>query len=99
MTRFLYIVRCNEFYKIGISDNVKNRMFGMQTDNPYKLELIVSVQGPCDAISRFEKRLHKSLKKWNIQGEWFALTENELTILTEQCTTFEKFFRHDSHDK
>jgi len=49
-TRSLYIIKCNEFYKIGVSADLKLRVNQLATSNPYDLELIYSISEDYDRI-------------------------------------------------
>lgn len=69
-------------YKIGISQNPKKRLSGLQTGSPFKLSL-VQTENPVDA-GRVEKYLHDKLSRYHFRGEWFDLPDDllELTIPT-----------------
>jgi hypothetical protein len=53
--------------KIGISCDINKRITGMQTSNPYKLELLLYIQD----CKYTEKQLHLMFNKYRIRGEWF----------------------------
>lgn len=85
LKRTLYIIRCNEFYKIGMtSDLVEYRMKYMQIGNPYKLEIVATYQS--GNIPRKEKELHKLFKSKNKHGEWFKLDEVDLEVIEDFMT-------------
>jgi len=69
----IYVVKCNEFYKIGITSNVDNRLNSLRTGNPYKIELVFSV--PMFHAKEIEESLHKGLKDYKHFREWFRLEE------------------------
>ena len=59
--------------KIGVSNNVNNRLDSLQTGNPRKLTLMASIK--CRSINdayRLEKKLHKKFKPHRVRGEWFS---------------------------
>lgn len=84
--QYLYIIKCNQFYKIGITNNVKKRLKDLQSGNPYILELIGSfeVKNPRLAESVF----HNLLSRKNVVNEWFELNTEELSLLIETCDLF-----------
>ena len=72
----VYLFKCGDKHKIGISCNVKRRM--RELDNrPYPLELIA-----CSALMRHafdaEQRLHEEADSWRLSGEWFDFDDKVL---------------------
>lgn len=69
------------FVKIGYSSNPKNRLWGLQNANPYKLKLL-SVWGPWKAsqIRQVEETIHNMYHEKRVSGEWF-----DVPITTIQC--------------
>lgn len=65
--------------KIGITNDVERRLYGLQTGNPVKLELKHSLRG----THRDERLLHKHYEKYNILREWFEYS-NEIMLDIEQ---------------
>lgn len=61
--QFIYVIRCEDFIKVGIADNPKARLIQMQTGNPFKLELL-NVMRTSDPL-RDERAIHDALgKRW-----------------------------------
>lgn len=81
----VYIVKCHNFYKIGITDDIKRRLIGLQTGNPYELELVKVYQVP----TSFESTLHEVLDHCHIRGEWFKMTPATLEVIMEVCQIYE----------
>ncbi len=74
---FIYIFKCNKFYKIGKSKNPTKRLRSIQASIPYKLEIILKTKvNDCD---KTEKIIHKLFKNKIITGEWFKLTQSDIT--------------------
>lgn len=75
--RYVYVIRqCQPgapVYKIGASNNPMRRIKTLQTSNPYPLRLVVMFEGD----ESLEKQLHERYANRRLQGEWFALTEQE----------------------
>ena len=67
----LYIIQSDVTgaIKIGVSKNPEQRLRQLQTGSPYKLKLLVVVNGK----GNLERSLHKSLRayKQSCKGEWF----------------------------
>ena len=66
-------MRCAEYYKIGVANNVHSRWHDIQQCNPYPVEILL-IKGGCDA-RRMECRLHNWLDKYRMHGEWFKPPE------------------------
>ena len=65
----VYFIKCSDKIKIGISKSPKHRLQGLQTANPYKLELLADFE----ALGGYEKSLHEIYDKYRMLGEWFEL--------------------------
>lgn len=76
---YLYFIKCNEFVKIGHTNNVRRRMIDIKGGNPYPLELIaVIVYDSKSKATTDEKRLHKTYEEKRESGEWFKNLDLEL---------------------
>ena len=80
----IYVIRCNNYFKIGHSVNPIARIEGLQIGNPYQLELVFVA--PTTDHRKMEKELHNKFKHLCIRGEWFEMQENDFV-------DFEKYFR------
>ena len=69
--RWVYIIQCGDFIKIGIADNVESRLQLLQCGNPIKLVLLRKFR-TWDA-PRMERELHDKLGVHRERGEWFRL--------------------------
>ena len=56
--------------KIGISIDVEDRIRGLQTSNPYKLDVIKSFDAGVEA-HKHEKHFHDLYAEYNTSGEWY----------------------------
>ena len=56
--------------KIGISIDTEDRLKGLQTSNPFKLEIIKSFDAGVKAYQH-EKHFHDLYEKYNTSGEWY----------------------------
>lgn len=67
-TGYVYLLKCENKYKIGYSQNVERRI--KQLDKkPFPLELVLKVYS--DIALDIEQKLHKTLIEYNIRGEWY----------------------------
>lgn len=67
----LYLIKCNEFYKIGIANDLESRLAALQTGNPYPLVAVACFQFPNAGV--VEKALHQAFADVRELGEWFEL--------------------------
>ena len=56
--------------KIGISIDTEDRLKGLQTSNPFKLDIIKSFDAGAKA-HQHEKHFHNLYEKYNTSGEWY----------------------------
>mgnify|MGYP001582170625 CR=1 FL=1 len=73
---YIYIIKCKEFYKIGIANNLDSRLTTLQTGNPYVLEIYFAKKHKL-AI-KLEKYLHNYFIEKRTNGEWFKLDDKDL---------------------
>lgn len=77
-------------YKIGRTVNIKTRMkdmFPILLPFTPKLELYFE----CESPERVERALHKTFQFWRLNGEWFELSPEKISILNE--LKFEGFIK------
>lgn len=70
----VYFIKCNEFTKIGYTNNIQERMTVLQVGNPYELEIVDLIE--CDTqlqAQQLEKELHTRYQASHIRGEWYKL--------------------------
>lgn len=70
--QFVYIVKCENYIKIGTTNNYKVRLGHIQSHNPFKLEVlaIIVLENETDGYL-LESELHKMFSDKRIRGEWF----------------------------
>jgi hypothetical protein len=81
---YVYILKCNEYYKIGIAVFPERRIGELQVGNPYELEIVATYKFPKHRVSYMEKRLHRAFEHWNVRGEWFLLSDAKLGVIRNQ---------------
>lgn len=75
---YVYFIKCGEYIKIGIAQDVKNRIAILQTANFKKLEFCGSAYfNTFNEALHCEQALHKYYWNTQIRGEWFHLQSFE----------------------
>lgn len=81
-TKSVYVIKCENFYKIGwTAGSLNSRLDALQHANPFEL----SVQYVfADKEANFlERELHKLFAHKRIRREWFALEKDDFKILED----------------
>lgn len=71
---YVYFVSDQQFVKIGVAENPKDRLGGIQTGNPRECSLLylIPLDSKSSALS-LESFLHEAYARYRMQGEWFDL--------------------------
>ena len=71
----VYIIKCQNtnFYKIGVSDYIEDRLKNLQTANPRKLILVSGFI--CKEPFKLERIIHSQYKNERREGEWFEIND------------------------
>lgn len=72
----LYVLRCGENYKIGISKAPIGRRTNIQSSNAHSVEIILLV--PFRDSKLIERMFHNHFAEKRLNGEWFRLDETDL---------------------
>lgn len=80
----LYIVRAGKYTKIGISESVGKRIRALQTANAEKIELLASFEFANSCL--IEEILHKFFANSRVSGEWFSLSDKDISKAIRVCT-------------
>lgn len=78
--QLLYFIQCNEFTKIGIAWDVRERLMLLRIGCPYHME-VIRVLSPKDAFLT-EQHLHARFGKFHVHGEWFKLPPHYVSRIT-----------------
>ena len=70
----LYMLKCGPYIKVGVTNNIKIRLAGIQSANPYPVELV----GLWEGEGWREEEWHNALKDAHHNGEWFKLGACEI---------------------
>ena len=87
--------------KIGVSDNPKKRLKGVQTGCPGEVHLIRTFEAGQDAYIH-EGYFHKLYEKFSTGGEWFEFSNDyfEEKVLPEMINYFNKIeIRYDKKER
>ena len=77
---FVYLIRNDDIYKIGITDNLLRRFNQLKPD-----EVLNVVR--CSNFENLEKELHKKFKEFRIpQTEYFRLSKNQIEQVNIEMT-------------
>ena len=81
---FVYLIRNQDIYKIGITENLLNRMSQLEPD-----EIIDVIK--CSNFREVEKDLHREYKDYRIpQTEYFRLTEKQVLEVSRKLKSMAK---------
>lgn len=78
---YVYIIRSNEFVKIGHSGNLCSRLENLKSSNPIEMEIIALFIGHY----KEEQMLHKVFEKHFLRNEWFRYCDE----IKEFCSNFQ----------
>lgn len=83
---FVYTLHSDFGYKIGSTKNLRKRIDFFKIKLPFKwhCDLLVSLY----EYKEYEKFLLKYYKDYNINGEWFDLTESDMDNIRKMKTSF-----------
>ena len=87
--RFVYVILCADFVKIGIARNPESRLGNMQVGCPLGMKLIAKYPSP--NAKRDERRLHDLLVKFSVRGEWFKIPDSLIAMMVKAGTVAELF--------
>lgn len=73
---YVYLLKCSNFYKIGYSKCVEQRIRQLDV-RPFKIELLMKWQS--DVAYDVEQALHEIYKPYRVDNEWYS---SELPIET-----------------
>lgn len=73
---YVYLIKCQELTKIGISYDVETRFSTLKGANAYPLTLLYSHR--VGNATTIEKYLHNKYAEFNHHHEWFKLTDDQI---------------------
>lgn len=80
--KHIYVLRCGDFYKIGVSHDPAKRIRALQTANPHEIEIVVVIE-LAHILHNLpvEQSLHLHFKQYRHRNEWFKLPPDALEKL------------------
>ena len=69
---YLYVLECEQYYKIGKSNNPKIRFTAIRTANPFEVKPVICIFSyDKNKIHLLEKQLHQRFVRIKHRNEWF----------------------------
>ena len=78
---YVYLIRAGVFYKIGIAENLDNRLKAFKTSVPQEIKLIIGRK--VKDYRGVERKLHRLFEKKSVKGEWFKLDKEDIKKIKE----------------
>lgn len=83
LNKDIYIVECENYYKIGTSGDIERRLRQYQANNPFPVKLIKMYYDIYNPV-QIEKWIHLELKEYKHCGEWFKTDLNTILDVTDK---------------
>lgn len=83
--RFVYVVRCCNYHKIGVSDDPDKRFKSIQAHNPFEIELVKVYGYRSSDAHKIERYLHKQFNEYRVRGEWFDFGDLDVIKLIDSA--------------
>lgn len=87
--QYLYLIQCQQYFKIGVANDVESRLAQLSTGNPYTLK-VLAVYG-YDNAEFVERAVHQRFALKRTRGEWFELSSDEINIFRNVCESLGGF--------
>lgn len=81
--QYLYLIKCQQFYKIGIANDVQSRLAQLSTGNPHELK-VLAFYGYENA-ELVERVIHQKFANKRVRGEWFELDLSDIANFQNIC--------------
>lgn len=87
---FIYFIKLKGFdiYKIGVTSNLKRRLYDIDSNSPFGVKLIDSFF--FKNVYEMEEMIHDNLKENNVRKEWFKLDLDYLKVIINQVSELSK---------
>jgi Meiotically up-regulated gene 113 len=82
---FVYILQCEDTYKIGYTDNPRKRLRALSVKSPFPMYVRLLI--PSNDMIGLEATLHQRFEKQWQRGEWFHLSPSDLEALRQDYPT------------
>jgi hypothetical protein len=82
---WVYLMRCVDRYKIGVTTNVEARRASIMAHCPYEVSVVAKARFGSERTAYFfERKLHRRFASARVHFEWFALTEEDALALSTE---------------
>lgn len=81
----------NNYFKIGVSKDVRQRIKQLQTGSAGTIQLYKEFSS--EYANKIEKAFHRRYRVYNIGGEWFNLPMSAVESFLQECETFARNFQ------
>lgn len=85
--RYVYVMKCEDFYKIGIASRLDDRLNQIQTGNPFQVSIVFGLKHK--KADEIETKLHEIFLTKRVKREWFALEAKDLDFIREYIEKYE----------
>jgi Meiotically up-regulated gene 113 len=94
----VYILQCEESFKIkiGITQNLDQRMKDIQSMCPTKLRLIACFVVHGVEVERF---LHRTFDDFRLHGEWFKIPSNKCDIIEKLNSEYQELSKQSQAER
>ena len=93
---YLYLLECEQYYKIGISNNPKMRFTAIRTANPYEVKPIMCIfTYDRKKTKQLESMLHSRFKKIQHRNEWFFKSDEIIELINSKIDNKQVFLYED----
>lgn len=77
LQQYVYLIKSkgDNYYKIGHTKDVKERLQQLELNSPFELEIVFAKQ--VDDAVKIEGNLHLMYSAKNVKGEWFRLSQED----------------------
>ena len=83
-TGYIYLIKQDNYYKIGRAKEIKIRIKRYITENPNPLKIILQIK--VNDYVKTETELLQQYKKKQFRGEWFLLNSNDVKEIKNYLT-------------
>jgi hypothetical protein len=80
---FIYMVEVNNFYKIGVTQDIRSRLGALQNASPIDVQFLYLFK--FDYAYKIERILHNHFKRQRRRGEWFEFTPTDICDFMNIC--------------
>lgn len=85
-SKYIYVIKCNQYYKIGLAKNLSSRLSAIQSGSPYSIQCIVKFK--CSEPKYCESMLHEIFNGQKIRGEWFLLDKQDILFIKQYLSRY-----------